>query len=369
MKRCTIHNLPIIYETNTSYNTNYSAARGGVEGNPNVFILNQPPLKAGDNIKIKVQLSEDQFLPNKLYAALADDGTYFGFPEGYTPGEEIESLDEPTNNIFIWQMHNYNLTESNPIDSGLFPNYNTFTILNESSGTYTFDQEDYAVFEKWNSVIISLPNEHQIYSTKILLRINIATMDSNTLGYTQINDYYYTPNNSIKYTIKDATIVFNKDLVQTLKYQVRNGGKSTFYYMFLHEMGHAFGIGALFSSNNLQISLDNTLWYTGTNAVREYNYYFTNDTYDKIPIENDGGVGTAGVHLEEGLEGNVSQNNRYYNSKLYPGLDHELMSGWSDNINYPLPLSRITIGCLEDLGYSVDYNQAETYNPNDPTIY
>ena len=123
------------------------------------------------------------------------------------------------------------------------------------------------------------------------------------------------------------------------------------------------------SSNNLQISLDNTLWYTGTNAVREYNYYFTNDTYDKIPIENDGGGGTASVHLEEGIESNVSQNNRYYNGKLYPGLDHELMTGWSDNINYPLPMSRITLGCMEDLGYGVDYNESETYNPNDQTIY
>ena len=39
---------------------------------------------------------------------------------------------------------------------------------------------------------------------------------------------------------------------------------------------------------------------------------------------------------------------------LYPGLDHELMSGWANSGSTPLPLSRITIGFLDDIGYSVD---------------
>ena len=43
------------------------------------------------------------------------------------------------------------------------------------------------------------------------------------------------------------------------------------------------------------------------------------------------------------------------------------MSGWADQNNYPLPLSRITIGCLEDLGYIVNYNYADYYNPYDYT--
>ena len=185
------------------------------------------------------------------------------------------------------------------MDSGTFPNYSKFTIVNESAGSYIFDREDYEVFEKWNNVITSLPDQHEINNTKISIRINRDSMDSiNTLGYTQMNDNYYSPNTNINYTIKDARIVFNKDLVITLKNQTRNSGKSTFYYMFLHEMGHAFGIGALFDGNNLQSLLDGTLWYTGINAVREYNYYFLDSSYDKIPIENNGGIGTENVSLE-----------------------------------------------------------------------
>ena len=42
------------------------------------------------------------------------------------------------------------------------------------------------------------------------------------------------------------------------------------------------------------------------------------------------------------------------------------MTGWSDNISYPLPMSRITLGCINDLGYGVDYSKAEYYNPENP---
>lgn len=369
VKRCNIHNLPIIYQINSNYDTSYSSARGGTQSNPNVFILNQPPLKSNDSLRIKLELTEDQFLPNKIYAALADDGTYFNFPEGDTPGETIETLSPFTNNIFIWTMHDYTPSSNTPINSGNYPNYNNFTIINESNGEYIFDNEDYSVFEKWDNVITSLPSKHNTNNTKLIFRINIGTMESNTLGYTQINDYYFNNNFSIPYVIKDASIVFNKSLIQTLKLQIRNGGKSTFYYMFLHEIGHGLGIGALFDNNNLKETSNGTQWYIGSNAVREYNYYFTDNSYDRIPIENNGGGGTANVHLEEGDEGTVSSNNRYYNGVLHPGLDHELMSGWADNINYQLPMSRITLGCLEDLGYSVDYNEVETYDPSDFTVY
>ena len=70
--------------------------------------------------------------------------------------------------------------------------------------------------------------------------------------------------------------------------------------------------------------------------------------------------------MEEGSEGGSSYNDRYYNGILHPGLDHELMTGWSDNISYPLPLSRVTLGCMVDLGYQVDYSKAEYYDPNNP---
>ena len=72
-----------------------------------------------------------------------------------------------------------------------------------------------------------------------------------------------------------------------------------------------------YDNNNLKETSNGTQWYIGSNAVREYNYYFTDNSYDRIPIENNGGGGTANVHLEEGDEGTVSSNNRYYNGVLH----------------------------------------------------
>ena len=60
------------------------------------------------------------------------------------------------------------------------------------------------------------------------------------------------------------------------------------------------------------------------------------------------------------------------NGVLHPGLDQELMTGWVENftekeydnpdIPKDMPISRITIGLLDDLGYLVDYNSADPYD-------
>ena len=42
------------------------------------------------------------------------------------------------------------------------------------------------------------------------------------------------------------------------------------------------------------------------------------------------------------------------------------MTGYADDpsVNSPsLPMSRVTLGLLEDLGYNVNYSEAETYIP------
>ena len=82
----------------------------------------------------------------------------------------------------------------------------------------------------------------------------------------------------------------------------------------------------------------------------------------QIPVEDDGGGGTAGGHPEEGFENGQSQNNRYNDGILHPGLEHELMTGWAENSNsVSEPFSRITIAMLEDMGFSVNYSVADSY--------
>ena len=73
------------------------------------------------------------------------------------------------------------------------------------------------------------------------------------------------------------------------------------------------------------------------------------------PIENSGGNGTYGVHWNEFNE----QNEQGFD------LDAELMTGWQESgANVHEPISTITIASFQDLGYSVDYGKADTFNFN-----
>jgi hypothetical protein len=63
-----------------------------------------------------------------------------------------------------------------------------------------------------------------------------------------------------------------------------------------------------------------------------------------LPIERDYGTGTACGHIDEEC------------------FENELMTGFRAIAGVNMPISRITIGILEDLGYVVDYNAAGSYS-------
>jgi hypothetical protein len=111
----------------------------------------------------------------------------------------------------------------------------------------------------------------------------------------------------------------------------------------LHEMGHVLGIGTLWST--LGIILGNTTtgcdttYYTGSNGLAEW---ITFGGTGNIPLETGGGTGTCEGHWKES------------------NFDTELMTGYSDTTT---KLSRMTIGALKDIGYSVNYAFADAYTP------
>jgi hypothetical protein len=109
-----------------------------------------------------------------------------------------------------------------------------------------------------------------------------------------------------------------------------------------HEIAHVLGVGVLWNGMGLLSGTrTSSPGYTGANAVAAYNAIFgTNVT--SIPVEADGGSGTALAHWEESVLGN------------------ELMTGWF-NSGQSNPLSRITIASLADLGYQVNLSAADTY--------
>ncbi|MCA9181477.1 MAG: LEPR-XLL domain-containing protein [Planctomycetales bacterium] len=110
----------------------------------------------------------------------------------------------------------------------------------------------------------------------------------------------------------------------------------------LHEIGHVLGIGTLWQSRGLLVGAGTSnSGFIGPLAVAEYNA-LTGSHFTAVPVENAGGRGTRDAHWRESVFG------------------IELMTGYvGPGVN--LPLSRLTIASLADLGYQVDMSAADPY--------
>ncbi|MEY2666320.1 MAG: hypothetical protein RLZZ384_491 [Pseudomonadota bacterium] len=108
--------------------------------------------------------------------------------------------------------------------------------------------------------------------------------------------------------------------------------------VIFHEMAHVLGFGNLWQSD--QLASNNQ--YTGVNALAAYRLLVNDPDATSIPIETDGGFGTAGVHWDDQTFGS------------------ELMTGYTSN--GVMPLSAMSIGSMADLGYAVNYSEAGSYS-------
>lgn len=107
-----------------------------------------------------------------------------------------------------------------------------------------------------------------------------------------------------------------------------------------HEMGHVLGIGTIWDDLDLLKGAGGpNPRFVGERACAEFQSL--SKLARPVPVENTGGPGTRDGHWRESVFGN------------------ELMTGFiADEGN---PLSRLTIACLEDMGYSVNYEAADPY--------
>lgn len=112
----------------------------------------------------------------------------------------------------------------------------------------------------------------------------------------------------------------------------------------LHEMMHSIGFGSIWGYKDLVSGAS----YIGPSAIAEYNAQVDQD-YDSIPLETDGGWGTAGSHWSEDV------------------FDEELMTGYLDDYagTVPDPLSSMSVASLADLGYEL----RSPYTGYDPYSY
>ena len=104
-----------------------------------------------------------------------------------------------------------------------------------------------------------------------------------------------------------------------------------------HEMGHVLGIGTLWQSFELLSGAGTSdPYFTGTSARRAFSSIGGNAYHgNAVPAENVGGAATVGSHWRESV------------------LNTELMTGYTSPPGVRMPLSLVTIGSLEDLGYTI----------------
>ena len=117
-------------------------------------------------------------------------------------------------------------------------------------------------------------------------------------------------------------------------------GTRTLTDVIFHEIGHILGFGTVWNGSVLTGGGTSDPRFTGARAVEEYAALGGTGT---IPVENTGGSGTADAHWRETT------------------FRTEVLTGFSERIGTPMPLSRMSIASMADLGYTVDMNQADPY--------
>jgi hypothetical protein len=114
------------------------------------------------------------------------------------------------------------------------------------------------------------------------------------------------------------------------------------YQLALHELGHVLGIGTLWVENG--VYTNGSYEYTGANALAEYQKLVSGASF--IPVENDGGDGSADAHWEKDYFSPGSSDSLF-------GDRNELITADQLADSVPWFVSDVTKYAYEDIGYQV----------------
>ncbi|MBR1122683.1 VCBS repeat-containing protein [Bradyrhizobium lablabi] len=112
--------------------------------------------------------------------------------------------------------------------------------------------------------------------------------------------------------------------------------------VIMHEMGHVLGIGTIWSARGLLIGDASYYGFLGANALAEYRAMSGNLSATSVPVQPGNVGGSSGSHWSESL---------FQNELMTPATGPGTV----------MPLSRLTIASLADLGYTVNLNAADPY--------
>lgn len=106
-----------------------------------------------------------------------------------------------------------------------------------------------------------------------------------------------------------------------------------------HEIGHVLGLGTLWREGE---TFENYIYLKPKANAMDV---ILRNVNSGAVVEDEGGMGTAGSHWKEAVYGD------------------EIMTGYIETSRV-MPLSILSIGALEDLGYSVNYDMGEEFYPS-----
>ena len=212
------------------------------------------------------------------------------------------------------------------------------TLTYDSGVAFTQAQKDAirAAADRWEEIIVGdLPEESGIDDIELFVTASSDTGD----GYGVVGGTLATGGSTalravgkLPYT---GTVTFDAaDLADV----TANG---QLLPLTTHEIGHALGVGSLWDDsffNFVAGAGTGTPTYTGTSAVDAYAFTF-GTTVTEIPIDSPGEA-----HWDENDMGG------------------EIMTPALETAGTFNPISIVTIGALEDLGYTVEYLQADVFN-------
>ena len=283
----------------------------------------------------------------------------------------------PENASCYYKSGNINGTEYNRLKS-IFPNNGSNVVFIEnstlSSDSNTSIENYYSFYSITNNgVNTTIVNETKKIIDSIIkkrnsnISYNIDLAYDSTLSGTTTLGYASWENGEIR---------LNPDNDSGNDVNFNGTSVSLNIAVLFHEIMHIFGYGSgTLWNNNSNINENpaptyNDYYFYGKNATYQYNNYLKLYNYNKklnhVKIEDSGGSGTAGAHIEEGfrlIDGNWVPQVRFdLSENIYPCFYEEIMSGWIDGNNY---FTLISAGILQDLGFSINYNSEYIYNtPN-----
>ena len=192
--------------------------------------------------------------------------------------------------------------------------------------------------ERWSEIIVGdLPNIGD--TDDLLIDVNTVAIDGEGDGERNV----LGRGNSTEVR-SDSSLPYEGFIELDIADIDRLEANGTLDELVLHEIGHVLGVGTLWDDFDLLTGAGgNDPRFTGVGATAEYNRIFEVNELS-VPVENMGSSGRRDAHWRE------------------TDFGRELMTGSLDGNN--LPISRVTVASLGDLGYEVDLDTADDFTPS-----